>query len=111
MAQTIMKPVSPLFGTGAAAGAAAGAGAAAVAAAGAGAAAGGTANGATSGVATAAVVAAATGSVFAGASAKLGAETPNANRQATPASNFVIFLRINIPLRALRCRFHRYGFG
>src|SRR5471030_3299232 len=95
----IMKPVSPLLGTGAAAAAAAGAGA--------GAATAGAASGAgvTAGVATAVVVAAA------GASAKLGAATPKANRQAIPASTFVIFLFIKIPLRALRYRSRRCGCG
>ena len=103
----IMKLVSPLLATGTAAGAAAaGAAAAAAGAAAAGAVASGT--GVTAGAATAEVVAA---SVLAGASAKLGVATPNAHRQAIPASNFVIFLRIDIPLRALRCRFHRYGYG
>src|SRR5450830_1614318 len=93
----IMKLVSPLLATGAAAGAA---GAAAAGAA--------SGTGVTAGAATAVVVAA---SVLAGASAKLGVAMPNAHRQAIPASNFVIFLCINIPLRALRCRFHRYGCG
>ena len=97
----IMKLVSPLLATGAATGAAAaGAGAAAAGAA--------SGTGVTAGAATAVVVAA---SVLAGASAKLGVAMPNAHRQAIPASNFVIFLCINIPLRALRCRFHRYGCG
>src|SRR5947209_15721713 len=105
---TIIQAVSPLFAVGA--GAAAGAAAAGAAAAAAGAASGAGAD--TAGAAAAGAEAA--GAEAAGLAASCAAAFRPAliaQTTATPASHFVIVLLISIPLKVLRCRFHRYEYG
>src|SRR5471032_3014501 len=105
MVETIIQAVSPLFGTGAAAGAA---GAASAGAAAAGAAAGAAATGAASGADAAGAAAEATGAEAAGLASSACTGADSANRMDTPASNVVIVFFIKLPLKELRCRFHRY---